>query len=373
MFVLSLQAQTNFIKGYYISNSGDTIHGYIEYRSESRNYDRCVFREDANLKPISLYPADVAAYCFDNQDFYEREEFKGKRGETIFKFFRVLVAGKATLLRYSGRYFARDPDGGVFEITKRKVTLEEARATYYTLGNLKVLMSDCEDLSGGVLEKEYQSTTDFVHLFQTYNSCVGTSWRTSRKAVVKANVGFGLQVSSSLSYLDFDFGLDASSFKGDVSFGLGTFASLFLPRVDERVRIMAEANYSRYRNYSFFSMEDTNNDLFINFSSLSVPVYLRYGFDRFFVDAGVNNQFIVGQSATWRVETLRETAAFTSEKNITPFYRGMSGYLIGLGINQRLAECTLRSSLRLSRLQRQRHPDRPSIASIELVLSVQLR
>ena len=48
LLAFSCQAQVNPKRGYIITNGGDSIHGAIDYRSDSRNCQECSFRADGS-------------------------------------------------------------------------------------------------------------------------------------------------------------------------------------------------------------------------------------------------------------------------------------------------------------------------------------
>lgn len=166
---LSLHAQTNFQKGYYIATTQDTIRGYIDYRSERRNYRLCVFKESLNSEAVRLYPQDIMGFGIENQDFYVKRSFISRKGEEIDGFFKVIIRGKLSLLRYQSRYFAENENKDLFEISQRKeVSGRKIRDDYHGLGTLKILLKDCSEISESYLEKEYKLTAHFADIFKRH-------------------------------------------------------------------------------------------------------------------------------------------------------------------------------------------------------------
>lgn len=371
----NLMAQTNFLKGYYITIKKDTIQGYIDYRSEKRNYQICVFKEDFNDKlRKKLYPQDIVGFSVDNKDFYEKHSFKSKKGEELYGFFKVIVRGNLSLLRYQSRYFAKNLNGEVFEISKRSEILNgKVKEDYYGLGMLKVLMKDCDQISEEFLRKEYKSNPDFTRIFLRYNSCIGSIAYKSEKIVIKPHLDLGFQISPTLSKLNLSSPLESASFDSKLSFGLGGFASIFLPKVDENMRIQFEINYSKYSQYGYFVTDNTNNDLFVDYSYLEVPLFIRYNINRLFIDIGIQNQFILTQDMRWRVETVQQNNVYTSEGKIAPFNSFLNGYLVGFGVRYKLSNYTIRSSIRFSQTKASNDRNNPTFQPGELVFSIQLK
>ena len=369
----TLKAQTNFLKGYYITTTRDTIHGYIDYRSEQRNYKFCVFRETLNSKSIRLDPENIVGFAVENKDFYEKNTFLSRSGEEMNGFFRVIVRGNLSLLRYQSRYFARSLEGEVFEISKRRIVSDgKVREDYYGLGRLKVLMKECDGITGSFLDKEYRSTPDFIHIFKMYNSCVGSSIYESEAIKIKPHLDFGVQGSIIMTGLSLSSPLEDAKFGADLSLGFGGFASLFLPRVDERIRLLVEVSYGHYGQYSYFSSGNTMNDFFVDYDYLKAPVFLRFSNNKLFVDIGFQNQFILNEDLKWRVETIQLDNVFTSDARVIPFNKLSSGFLVGLGMRYKVSNRIILSSVRFSKSRASSHQYRPLFQILELNISIQL-
>lgn len=370
---INVNAQTNFIKGYYVNNAQDTIHGYVDYRSEKRNYNILVFKKELNSKPIRLNPEDIIGFTVDNKDFYEKQNFKNRKGEALYGFFRIIIRGKLSLLRYHSRYFAKNLEGEVFEISKRtELSDGKIREDYYGLGMLKVLMKDCNGISSDFLEKEYKSTSNFIRIFRIYNSCVNSALLEPSKVTIKPHLDLGVIVSPTITKLSLGSSLKDASFDKELSLGFGVFASLFLPKVDENIRLVLEANYSKYSQYAYFSSGNTNNDLFVDYSSVKIPVFIRYSFNRFFFDAGIQTQFITNQNFRWRIETIQQSNIYTDEGEVTPLNNRTTGYLVGVGLKQSILNHPVRASIRFSHVQALNHPNKPMFRTVELSISFQL-
>lgn len=371
---MSLKAQTNFIKGYYITTSHDTIHGLIEYRSEKRNYKFCVFRKESNSKAIWLYPNDILGFVVNDQDFYEQQSFRSTKGEELIGFFKVIVRGKLSLLRYQSRDFAKNDQGEIFEISKRSdVSNGKVRQDYSGIGLLKVLMEDCSETSGSFIENEYKVTSSFVGIFKKYNSCVGSSVSESEKIRIKPHVNLGVQLSPTATSLNLSATLEKAKFETELSFSVGGSASIFIPKMNEKIRLLLEATYGKYSQYSYFSSANKNNDVFIDYSYLRVPVLIRYNFNRLFFDLGIQNQFILNQDLSWRVESIFQDTVYTSKEEITPFSNWTGGFVAGLGIKQKISDYTLMSSFRFSRTQDSSHPNNPVFQTAEIIVCIQLK
>jgi len=367
-----LWSQTNFIQGYYLTNSLDTIRGFIEYRSENRNFRICVFKDGFSGNILKLYPESIAGFSIDNKEFYERHFVENKRGEKFYGFFKVILKGKLSLLKYGSRYFVRDSKGEIFDVSKRSdVSQRKIKYDYVGLGLLKVLMDDCEGIAA-LLEEEYKSTPNFVRIFASYNQCMSSLIFESEKIELQPNVDLSIQFSPAISGLILNLPVGKQKFDGRLQFGIGCVASIFLPTFNENFRVMIEPNYSNVKFYEFSSFDNTNNDLFVHYSSLKVPVVFSRNFTNFFVDIGLQNQFIINQNLRWRVETIQQGNIYTTDQKIASINIWSGGYVFGFGIQRKIKELPVKSSIRFSQTISPKHPNRPNFQSIEFNFSIQL-
>src|SRR5260221_2940070 len=382
LFLISipdLRAQTNFLKGYYITPLKDTVTGYIDYRSEQSNYKVCIFKFNLDSKPIKLYPNDIVGFTVQKMDIYEKRSFKAKKGEVLLGFFKLIVKGKLSLLRYQSRYFVKTAANQVFEITKRLELFENSKnlqdedklkVDYSGLGMLIVLMNDCDEVTRAFLENEYKRNPDFHHIFVTYNKCVGEV--SEPDAIrIKPHFDLGVLAAPALTKLNLSFPFQNANFSSDFNFSAGAYTSIFIPKVTENLRSVLEARYGKYKHYAYFTDILANNDLFIDYSFLKVPLLIRYTHRAFFLDVGIQNVCVLDQNIRWRVESRQSNNIFTSDAQLTPLSK-QTGFLVGIGMNYKLAQHLLLLSLRLSQSQASNHPNKPVFQSLEVILAFQL-
>ncbi|SHF78056.1 outer membrane beta-barrel protein [Pedobacter caeni] len=123
-------AQSNFHKGYLITNANDTLKGYIDYKEGSSNSDSFIFKSDLSAKPQSYNLTNCAAYGIDGLVAYQRflvnislgSEDLGKLSDVIDRssrrdtvFLEVLQVGPKVSLyiyrdRIKKRYYILDRD-----------------------------------------------------------------------------------------------------------------------------------------------------------------------------------------------------------------------------------------------------------------------
>jgi hypothetical protein len=65
-------AQSNFQKGYVVTNSKDTLRGYIDYKESAFNPSSIKFKDNSESKSHTFTVEECAAYAIDSLEKYER-------------------------------------------------------------------------------------------------------------------------------------------------------------------------------------------------------------------------------------------------------------------------------------------------------------
>jgi hypothetical protein len=374
-----LKAQTNFVKGYYITAAQDTVRGFLEYRTERRNFRLCVFKPDFNGKPVKLSTADIKGYSFGGKEFYEKHSFKSKKGskdesgEELYGFFKILVRGSLSLMRYHSRYFVEDQDGKIYEISKKEEMFDlEMRKDYTGYGMLKALMKDCEQATADIVKVEPDTDQGFIAIFEKYYDCTKGHMQITEAPPIKLQVDFGLEGSAASTKVALGGPLENARLDGYTSFAVGAFSSFFLPKVNEKFRFLVEASYLNYKNYAYFHYGYTNNDVYVRYSALRIPVLMRYNWKAFFFDAGFQSQYVLSQGFKWRIETSSPPVITTTDGVVDPMQKWSMGYLVGAGVKYKLADHILRSSVRFSNTKTSQAENKTSFQTLELMLSIQI-
>ncbi|MDH6355753.1 hypothetical protein M2132_002099 [Dysgonomonas sp. PH5-45] len=69
-FTVSVLAQSNFKQGYIITNSNDTVRGWVDYRTDAINCKQCRFKTSEEAPATVYYPSDIAGYRFAEEGKY---------------------------------------------------------------------------------------------------------------------------------------------------------------------------------------------------------------------------------------------------------------------------------------------------------------
>jgi hypothetical protein len=216
-------AQKNFVEGYVVTLSHDTIKGYIDYREWRKNPKSISFR-DSSGSIIIYYPGSITGFFRTSEEIYLSRtvsmdltpfllsDLIMNPGTILVKdtnvFLQVLVYGDVSLFYFIDRnekrhfYMGKSRDS-VFELrTERKVITPAGQAGYpsssmYLAENplyrlyLPGILNECPSLEKKI-ENVHLSVPTLKKLVENYNACVspGKSLVTSAKKPVKIKPGF---------------------------------------------------------------------------------------------------------------------------------------------------------------------------------------
>ena len=68
--VKTVMAQTNPKSGYVITNTGDTIRGIIDFRSNEKLSKQCMFWANGGSESKTYKPGDIEGFRFDNGKYF---------------------------------------------------------------------------------------------------------------------------------------------------------------------------------------------------------------------------------------------------------------------------------------------------------------
>ncbi|WP_321368806.1 hypothetical protein [uncultured Draconibacterium sp.] len=118
--LLSVLSFAQFQAGYIITNSNDTVSGYIDFKGAVKNSKQCDFKEENNSKVISYLPHDIRAYRFiDGKYFTSDNILEGDLKTPVF--LEWLIKGEANVLCFTPadlnvRYFYKTNNDSLIEL-----------------------------------------------------------------------------------------------------------------------------------------------------------------------------------------------------------------------------------------------------------------
>lgn len=119
-----VRAQMNPVDGFVITNQGDTIHGVIDYRSDTKNGQSCMFKQQGTTEYKEYFPSDIQGYRFASDGVYYVSRTFPVDGQEKLIFAEYLLQGGVSLYHHKigevDYYFMVDDDGKVATIRDTK-------------------------------------------------------------------------------------------------------------------------------------------------------------------------------------------------------------------------------------------------------------
>lgn len=112
-----LPAQVNYQPGYIVRSAGDTLHGWIDYRTSGIMSEVCTFRESKTAQSTGYKPSELRSFQLERGKAFVSEKVKATPYflEVLYNGCLEVYALKTTLGEM--RYFARKKDTELSEIT----------------------------------------------------------------------------------------------------------------------------------------------------------------------------------------------------------------------------------------------------------------
>lgn len=160
-------AQNNFVKGYVVTEKGDSLSGEVRTNPKKENeYYAKVFFKDPTGMQKNYKPEKTKAYGFEDKRFVSMES----DGE--MKYFQVLVSGPMSLYKsifesmkmnevtYDTEYYITTPE------EKKPVVVKEAKFKK----QIAELMKDNPELAASYAEEKKFDLEKATGLIKSYNS-----------------------------------------------------------------------------------------------------------------------------------------------------------------------------------------------------------
>lgn len=190
----SASAQKKFLKGFYIDQAGDTVHGFIT--SRTRYGPAFSFRPTLEAESKIFYATDVRYFELEDGTGYQSIAVKTPDG-SVHEFARSIVVGKVDLLRREEGFVLVDENDVVYPIAgSRNPGEEEARKNYQkNVGTFNILFQGCDDVNERAKRVEIDSES-LRALLRELSVCKRTAFKelepTKGYFFIGPTVGYGM-------------------------------------------------------------------------------------------------------------------------------------------------------------------------------------
>ena len=228
IFVLSiikLQAQENFQPGYIITNSNDTILGFIT-KLENESFNKCEFKKAYNQKVTTYLAGQIRAYRFENDGkFFITKKIPVISGDSV-RFLEYLIKGKANIYFMrdnTDHYYIETENNPILELSEPLTLFEKMDGGAYIKpssyrGKLKFMLADCPELYPEI-EGTKLFAPELIKLAKDYHLkiCNTEQCVVFEKKISKVKVHYGFTAGFTFNTFIFqDVGFTDFTFNNDI-------------------------------------------------------------------------------------------------------------------------------------------------------------
>jgi opacity protein-like surface antigen len=342
-------SQTDFRRGYVITNERDTLDGLVDYRVGSGAYQFCEFQKANASEKVRYGPSDIVGYGYLSDKTFESREIRTKEEPSKTVFIEVLVKGLVSLYKWNDTFYVDKTGQLLQQLTnesKERIVDGKSVVIYSNqyVGTLNMLLFDCDRLKRRIETVELYERS-LTNLVQDYNKCKGAPNVTPKSDKPWVKASWGIAGGVNLSELDFQANsTNLPKFTGtsetSMSPVLGVSMDIFSPRNNERISFHADVLYAAPKYHLFNSTNNnapttTIDNIDIGLQQLKVPVGVRFLFREKglapYVNLGFQLSFNLSATSTWKHEIKLNNSVLSTSYWELSINRSQFGYWGGLG------------------------------------------
>ena len=201
-----LLSQKDLKGGYIITANNDTLHGFIDLKSNKKNSETCKFFKSLDADPVMYTPEEIKEYKIEDSKYYISKEIEIE-DQPKKVFLEFLVEGIVSLYCYKSTvedYYFIEKEGKLYpltnelkEITDEKDDLYQKRSNAYK-GILNLLFNDSPEVRRKIPNTvfEYKPlikiTEDYHHSVCTDLECINYTKNHQLKLFIEPYAGLTL-------------------------------------------------------------------------------------------------------------------------------------------------------------------------------------
>ncbi len=283
-------AQRDYRKGYIITNTQDTIYGWIDYRGDIRNSKVCSFKESEAGQVTDYTPLDIAAYRYIDSKFYVSKNV-GTADAPKQVFLEYLVNGLAKLYYFrddnTNEHYYIERDGHFLELKMDEKEVEvdgktQIKTVKSYVGVLKATLNVWEMSSEIDKAKlEHPSLINIAKDYHQYACTDGSECIIYEKKKPLMALRVGPVVGADLSTLKL-MDKDEEKYKFDPSTNLtvGVNLNFSMPRFNEKIFLQMQAMYTKYYFFDNFESPQKAIDVHIRSNVLQMGLAIKYEYPK---------------------------------------------------------------------------------------------
>lgn len=349
-FFLTSYGQTDYRKGYIITNESDTIRGLIDYRGDIRNMKICSYKSSENTSPIEYYPTQIAGYRFDEGRYFVSKYIKQSPiSDTVFVEF--LVNGINNLFFFNNvnysAYFIESSNGELMELKaslEKKVEIEGRnymKKDNRYIGLLTYAFSDCPEL-----KKEIQKTdlthNSLISLTKKYHEykCSDEACIIYQKRIEVLRVEIQPFIGYAFSHISFENSdLENIEFQMSHTPLIGLSLNFIIPRINEKISLLLNSTFNKDYFYGQNTISNSSLTEFYYYhlhkSNLNNSIAIQYTYPKGRIRPecfiGGFGNIILDSDCKLSVEKFQNQIVRTYNSEYDLFNKTEFGYLCGIG------------------------------------------
>ena len=342
-------SQTNFQPAFIITENGDTVSGFIDYRGETKNSAICKFSKSKNGSPAEYLPASIRGYKFYSGKFYVSKQFQIE-GANTWVFAELLFEGIYSIYFYRKNrniyYFIEDKDRKIWELKNQEIRYrmggkEYSKMSKEFISTLKVLFADYSEIQTEIQEAD-RSHKSLISLTKSYHEYVCPDEEcivyeeNLPKALYRISPILGVNISminlSQYIYKDFKFENSPSPL-------IGILFNTSIPRFNQKLSLEIGAAFCQNYFASTFSQGDywkQHYDLYLKTYSLLNNLSFQYTFPtgklRPFISLGGSLLLHLKQETQLINENESDFEVRSYENDYQVLPQSLLGFMVDLGI-----------------------------------------
>ncbi len=289
-------AQINYEPGYIIKNNGNRVEVLIRNSGGIQRDGKLLYKTSEEASVNEATPADIKAFGIgDDLKFISRnvgifdsanngkELDEEKEPSFVDKevFLQVFIEGEASLYFYGGKqnqFFYSTPTTDLESLIYKKYRDDKGKI-FENREFRRQLFEDlkCNDQLAGKLQRTDYRIKDLIDVFTGYNECRNAEYRNYFKRDNEFKFNLSIRPGVNFSNFQLVFGSKVGPSRefsevSDTGIRLGIETEFVLPFNRNKWAFFAEPTFQQ------FSYEENryNQDVLVDFSSIEVPLGIRY-------------------------------------------------------------------------------------------------
>lgn len=284
-FSIVSSGQSNFTKGFVITNQKDTLYGQIDYRTEGVNNKICRYRTQENAKIKEYLPGEIIGFKFTDKGKYYVSKTVVLDGISQTLFLEFLLQGTINL--YSSevgreRYYFQKQDSAMIIMTQDppKIVDNYLITDKAYMGIATFLFQDCSQALDLVSNLQFERLS-LINITRTYHKCICSD---GSPCITFENKNPNKYAKLNFSvYSGYEWNVTSMVFNTDYKHKssspvVGTELALSSPRLFKPVSILVGGYFSKFDdNYKTYdSSLDRNYAYTLSYNKIAMNIGLKY-------------------------------------------------------------------------------------------------